>query len=176
MALTTPRLLVRPMTDDDAPFILRLLNEPSFLHFIGDKAVRDLDDARRYIASGPGESYARFGFGLYLVLCRDSGLPAGICGLVQRPSLRDVDLGFAFVPEYWSQGFAAEASAAVLHEAWERFELARVVAVTVAENARSIRLLERLGFRFDRIAHPFGADDPVNLYVLDRPDDASAAL
>lgn len=168
MSLETPRLLIRPLTEDDAPFILRLLNEPSFHRFIGDKGVRSVADARRYIVTGPMESYRRFGFGLYLVVCRTSGDAAGICGLVRRELLDDVDLGFAFVPEFWSLGFAREASQAVLAEAWQRFSLSRVVAITATENTSSIGLLQRLGFQFEKVVHPFGANDPVDLYSLSR--------
>ena len=178
MPLETSRLLIRRMTEQDAPFMLRLLNEPSFLHFIGDKGVRNLDDARRYVASGPAASYERFGCGLYLVAMKDNGEPAGMCGLVRRELFKDVDLGFAFVPECWSSGFAFEASRAVLAEAWDQFALPRVLAITVAHNARCIALLERLGFRYEKVVHPFGDDDPVQLYSLDNPavGAASAAI
>ena len=100
--LETPRLVLRWVTTDDAPFIFELLNEPSFLQYIGDKGVRSLEDARNYILTGPVASYQRFGFGLYLVLLKESGTPIGMCGLLKRDSLPDVDVGYAYRPAFWS--------------------------------------------------------------------------
>lgn len=112
--IETERLLLCRLTGDDAPFILELLNQPSFLRYIGDKGVRTLDHAREYIRKGPADSYERRGFGLYLVKLRDGAVPIGICGLVKRDALEDVDVGFAFLPAFWSQGYALESASAVM--------------------------------------------------------------
>src|SRR5689334_22505860 len=113
----TERLLLRQFTVDDAQFILNLLNEPSFLRYIGDKKVRNLEDARQYILNGPIASYERNGFGLLLVELKETHTPLGMCGLLKREELPDADIGFAFLPAYWNKGFAFEASAAVLQDA-----------------------------------------------------------
>ena len=105
----TDRLVLRRLTVEDAPFILRLLNEPSFIQHIGDRGVRNVADAQQYILSGPIASYERHGFGLFLVELRETRAPIGICGLLKRDALDDVDVGFAFVPESWSKGYAYEA-------------------------------------------------------------------
>ena len=107
-------MLVRWLDTDDAAFILQLVNEPSWLKYIGDKRVRTLQDAENYIHTGPAEMYGRLGFGLYLVALRDSGERLGICGLIKRASLDDVDLGFAFLPTFWGRGYAHEAAAAIM--------------------------------------------------------------
>ena len=104
--IETPRLILRKLGVADAAFILDLLNQESFLRFIGDRGVRSIADAREYIAKGPMASYERFGFGLYLVSLREAGSPVGICGLVKRPGLDDADLGFALLPQHCSRGFA----------------------------------------------------------------------
>ncbi len=96
--LSTERLILRRLTTGDAEFIFELLNDPDFLRFIGDKGVRSLDDARGYILSGPVASYAQHGFGLWLVELKGSNTPVGICGLLKRDALDDVDIGFAFLP------------------------------------------------------------------------------
>lgn len=93
--LETDRLILRWLEPDDAPFILELLNQPSFLHFIGDRGVGTIEEARGYISQGPGQSYAEHGFGLYLVELKDDSTPIGMCGLLRRETLEDVDLGFA---------------------------------------------------------------------------------
>jgi len=148
--LETERLVVRRLVLDDAAFILELLNEPAFLEHIGDRGARTLADARRYIARGPVASYRKFGFGLYMVELKDSGAPIGICGLLKRDWLADVDIGFAFLQKYWSQGYARESAAAVMHYGWTTLRLKRIVAITKLTNQPSITLLERLGLRFEK--------------------------
>jgi RimJ/RimL family protein N-acetyltransferase len=149
--LETERLLLRRLTAGDAAFILELLNEPAFLQNIGDRGARTLADARRYIAKGPVASYRKFGFGLYLVELKDSGAPIGICGLLKRESLDDVDIGFAFLRRYWSQGYARESAAAVMDYGWTTLRFPRIVAITKPNNQASITLLEKLGLRFEKI-------------------------
>lgn len=160
----TGRLRVRHLTLDDAPFILELLNEPSFLRFIGDRQVRDLAGARGYLEHGPLASYRRFGFGLFLVEDLATGAPAGMCGLLKRDALEDVDLGFAFVPRWWGRGYALESARAVLDWARAQHHLGRVVAITNLDNEASIRLLEKLGFGFERLVRLPGEAADVRLF------------
>ena len=147
--LRTERLRLRELGDADADFILLLLNEPSFLRFIGDRGVRTAADARRYLLEGPIASYARNGFGLHLVELGDA-TPIGICGLLWRDGLDAPDIGFAFLPEYWGSGYAVESARAVLAYAHEVLRLARVVAIVLPDNDRSIGVLGKLGLRFER--------------------------
>lgn len=147
--VATERLRLRRLVLDDAPFILRLVNDPSWLEFIGDKGIRTEDDARKYLAQGPLDMYARLGFGLYLVELRDGGVPIGICGLIKRESLPDVDIGFAYLPEFRGQGYAHEAALAVMAHARRDYSIRRLVAITAPRNERSIRLLARLGMTLE---------------------------
>ena len=163
--LQTERLLLRPFTIDDAEFILTLLNEPSFLRYIGDKKVRNLDDARQYILNGPVASYERHGFGLCLVELRESHAPIGMCGLLKRDELPDPDIGFALLPDFWSKGFAFEASTAVLDDARERLKLERILAITSVDNHASIDLLQRLGFTFEGLRQLASDREPVKLFT-----------
>ena len=149
--IRTARLQLRELELQDDEFILQLLNEAAFLRFVGDKGVRTLSDARDYIWKGPMDSYRRFGFGLYLASLRDGGTPIGICGLVKRDNLADIDVGFAFLSQYWSQGYATESAAAVLGHGRERMQLPRIVAITAPDNHGSIAVLERIGLRFERM-------------------------
>ncbi len=151
VVLTTERVVLRRIVSDDAAFIFGLLNEPAWLRFIDDKGVRTLDDARRYIATGPQPMYREHGFGLWLVETKMGATPIGICGLIKRPGLEDVDLGFAYREEFQGQGFARESASAALRYAREVVGLKRIVALTALDNERSIRLLEKLGFAFERI-------------------------
>mgnify|MGYP006177812117 CR=1 FL=1 len=147
----TERLSLRRFTLDDAEFILTLVNEPSFLRYIGDKKVRNLEDARQYILNGPVASYERNGFGLYKIELKESRTPIGMCGLLKREELPEPDIGFSLLPDFWSKGFAFEAAAAVLQDASETLGLERILAITNVDNEASIALLERLGFAFDRL-------------------------
>jgi ribosomal-protein-alanine N-acetyltransferase len=147
--LETDRLRLRRLTHDDAAFMLRLLNEPSFIRNIGDRGVRTLDEARAYISNGPVASYEKHGFGMLLVELKDAGEPAGICGLLKRDALDDADLGYALLPEFWSKGYALEAASAVVADARERLGLRRVAAIVDSGNQSSIRLLERIGFKYE---------------------------
>ena len=165
--LETDRLIVRRLELDDAEFILGLLNEPSWLRFIGDKGVRTLDDARDYILNGPVDSYRRFGFGLFLTQQKSDGTPIGLCGLLKRDVLPDVDIGFAFLPAFWGKGYAYEAAAAVLEHGRTALGLNRIVAITNPDNESSIRLLEKLGMRLDGTARLSDAGPELRLFARD---------
>ncbi len=165
--LETERLLLaRLSADHDADFMLELLNEPSFVRFVGDKGVRSAADARRYILEGPMASYERFGFGLYRAELKGSRDPIGICGLLKRDWLDAADVGFALLPRYWSRGYAKEAASAVMSGAREA-GVARLAAITTPDNHASIRVLARLGFRFERTARPPGEDSDLSVFVAD---------
>ena len=163
--ISTQRLFVRPITISDAPFILTLLNEPSFLRYIGDKQVRTVEDARQYILNGPVASYEQHGFGLCLMELKELHTPVGMCGILKRDGLPDPDIGFALIPDFWNKGLAFEAATAVLKDARERLKLDRILAITSLDNDASINLLERLGFRFERVMQLTPESDPVKLFV-----------
>ncbi len=149
--LATARLDLRCLTVDDASFILQLLNDPDFIRFIGDKGVRTVDDARQYIVSGPMASYERHGFGLWLVELKRSSIPVGMCGLLKRETLDDVDIGFAFLPRHRSHGYGFESASAVMQYGRDVLGLKRIVAITNPDNVGSIRLLQKIGLSFDRM-------------------------
>lgn len=165
--LETERLIIRRLTADDSEFMLELLNDPSWIRFIGDKGVRTLDAARDYILQSLVAMYERLGFGLYLTELKGEGLPIGICGLIKRDSLEDVDLGFAFLPNFRGKGYAYESAAAVMAYGKESFGLNRLVAITSPDNDDSARLLEKLGFNFERMVKLSGESAEVSLFASD---------
>jgi RimJ/RimL family protein N-acetyltransferase len=167
--LETRRLILRRLEPGDAEFILALLNDPSFLRYIGDKGVRSLDDAREYIRTGPMASYERFGFGLFLTALREEGVPIGICGLLKRETLEDVDVGFAFLPRYWSQGYAFESASAVLAYGRKELGLRRIVAITSPDNTASMCVLEKLGLKFESMIRLTGDSPEVRLFASEAP-------
>ncbi len=165
--LETDRLIIRHMTIDDAGFMRRLLNEPSWVQFIGDRGVKTIEDARNYILTGPLQMQARLGFSFYVVELKLTGCAAGICGLAKREYLDDVDIGYALLPEYCGLGYAHEASAAVLEYAKTTLGLERVVATTRVHNHPSAKLLVKLGLQFETtIQHPEDGR-ALQLYAID---------
>ena len=164
--LETGRLILRQFTGDDAPFILQLVNEPSFIQNIGDRGVRSLDDAKLYIENGPIASYARNGFGLYLVQLKETGEPMGMCGLIKRPALEDVDIGYAFLPKFWAKGYAIESALAARDQA-RSLGLKRLVAIINPDNEGSIRVAEKLGMSFERMIRLSADDIEIKLFATD---------
>jgi RimJ/RimL family protein N-acetyltransferase len=160
-------LTLRRLEIGDAEFIIGLLNDPSFLRFIGDKGVRTLDDAREYISNGPIASYERFGFGMYLTERKDDAVPIGICGLLKREALKDVDVGFAFLPQFWSKGYAFESASAVMAYGRNVLGLTRIVAITSSDNEASIRLLSKLGMKFESMVRLSAESPEIRLFASD---------
>ena len=143
--VATERLELRQLTLEDAPFILELVNDPSWLRFIGDRGIRTLEQAEAYLQNGPMASYAANGFGLYLVQRKSDGARLGMCGLLKRPSLPHPDIGFAYLPQFTGQGYGFEAATAVLHYARHQLNLFPILAIVKPDNRPSIKLLEKLG-------------------------------
>ena len=165
----TERLRLREVTPADAPFILELVDSAEFRRWIGDRGVSDLPSALRYIEQGPRASYARHGFGLWAVELRESAQPIGLCGLLKRDTLDDVDLGYALLARHAGAGYAREAAAAAL--AWGRKMrgLERIVAIVLPENARSIAVLDGVGMRFERLLPADAAGQVLALYAWSAP-------
>lgn len=161
----TERLRLRRFDASDAAFALELVNEPAWIRFIGKRDVGNLADARRYLERGPIAMYARHGFGLWCVALRPSGEAIGMCGLIKRDTLPDVDLGFAFLPRHRGNGYALEAAAATMDYGRETLGLARVVAILSKDNERSARLLVKLGFMPEGTITMPGDDEELVLYA-----------
>ena len=167
--IETDRLILRQFAMDDAGFVLELVNDPAWLQHIGDRGVRTLADARAYLRKGPLASYARNGFGFNLVELKSTGEPIGGCGLIKRETLADVELGFAFLPQFRGIGYAEEAARATLKNARQLLGFERIVAVVAPENTRSIGLLRKLGFSYERSLR-LAPDDPdeISMFVSKR--------
>lgn len=165
LSIVTERLEIRWLGLDDAAFILELVNDPDWLRFIGDRQVPDLDAARAYLESGPLAMYRAHGFGLNRVALRDDDTPIGICGILQRDSLPDPDLGFALLPQYRRRGYATEAAAAILEHARDVLGLDRIVAILDRQNVICRALLLRLGFAYEGEIIPETHGAPVDLYT-----------
>ncbi len=149
--LETERTILREVTTEDAEFILDLLNQPTFIKYIGDRNVRTVSEARDYIDNRFRESYKQFGFGMWAVELKENDAPIGICGFVKRDSLPDADIGFAFLPQFCGNGYAFESAAAAMKYGRETLNLKRVLAITSRGNETSGKLLEKINFKFERL-------------------------
>ncbi len=165
--LETKRLVLRHFRTDDADFIIRLLNEPSFIEYIGDKGVSTVEEANQYLVDGPLDSYERFGYGLNMAELKGSGEPIGMCGLVRRENLDNADIGFAFLEQYWSKGYAIESVEAVMHHARETLGLDRIVAIVTPGNFKSIKLLEKVCHTFEGMIRLSDDDAELMFFVSD---------
>jgi RimJ/RimL family protein N-acetyltransferase len=165
--LETARLRLRHLQLDDAAFILELLNDPCWLRYIGDKNVHSLDDARDYLSKGPIGSYRRLGFGLYCVELRDTATPIGLCGLIKRDALPDIDIGFALLPAHFGHGYVLEASRAMIDQGRREFVLKRLLAITSPDNAASISVIRKLGLQPQGSIAVDGSASPTLLFAID---------
>lgn len=163
--IDTNRLVIRNITEQDFHFIFRLLNEPSWIKYIGDKGIKTEDDAKNYIQTGPLQMYKDFGFGLFLVTLKENAVPIGLCGLIKRPSLENIDLGYAFLPEYTGKGYAFEATKAVIQYGKEQLSIDKVVAISTIDNLNSEKVLLKLGFSFDSLIKENNSSEELKLFT-----------
>ncbi len=188
--LETKRTILREIVETDAEFTLDLLNQPSFIKYIGDRGVRTVQDAREFIENRYRQSYRVNGFGLYLVELKAAfrtlaeaqvpilkskiqnpkskiELPIGICGFVKRDSLPDADIGFAFLPQFEKKGYAFESAEAVMKYGRDVLNFKRVLAITTKDNESSVKLLEKIGLKFERLIRLPGDDEELKLFSTD---------
>lgn len=149
--LETERLIIREIIESDAEFILDLLNQPSFIKYIGDRNVRTIEDAKNFLETRYRKSYADNGYGLFLVESKESGTSLGICGFVKRDNFQYADIGFAFLPQFEKRGYALESAAAMMKYGKEILGFEEVLAITTQDNESSGKLLNKLGFKFDEL-------------------------
>jgi [ribosomal protein S5]-alanine N-acetyltransferase len=168
LSLTTERLRLRLPRADDGAFLVRLMNDPDWLRYIGDRGVHGEEAAAAYVEQRMLPSFRDHAFGMYVVETVADGTRVGICGLVKRPALADCDLGFAFLPEQRGRGYAVEAGRAVLADARGRLGFRRVLAITTPDNQASARVLERLGMA-SAGERPLDGGQPLRLYEWSAP-------
>ena len=163
--IQTERLLLSRLSYADCEFIVELVNEPSFKRYIGDKKVRSHEDARKYLRNGPIGSYARHGFGMFLVRDKSDNTPMGMCGLVKREEFDVPDVGFAFLQRFRANGYALESAIAVLEYGKNILQLPRIIAMVDPDNEASIRLVEKLGMTFASMVRMPGESQDINMYT-----------
>ena len=148
--LQTNRLLLEEITFEDAPFVIELLNNPTWLQYIGDRNVHTIPEAHSYIQRSYIHAYKKYGFGMYKMVLKDTQLPIGMCGLVKRNYLKHHDIGFALLPTYQRKGYTYEAASAVMNYANQTLQIHSIYAFTSRDNIASQNLLKKLGLQFEK--------------------------
>lgn len=166
--LETERLVLRHFALSDSAFILELLNEPSFIENIRDAGVRDIEGAKNYLRTIPIKSYEDFGFGLFHVAYKDTYEPIGMCGLIKRPTLPHVDIGFAFLSRVFGKGYATESAFAVRDLAFKQFNMPRLIGITTMNNIGSINVLKKLGMKEEGTVQLSPATEDLMLFGMDK--------
>lgn len=168
--LQTERLILRKLTLDDTDFIIELVNSPGWLKYIGYRNIHTTEDAVKYLQDGPMKSYEQNGFGLWLIQLLTEQKPVGMCGLLKRDALEFPDLGYALLPAYEGKGYITEAASACLEYVHQHLHISKLLAITNLDNEKSIRVLEKLHFAFERFMNMSGVDHPVRLFSWTAPD------
>ena len=166
--IETDRLILRKFILEDASFMLELLNTPTWLQFIGDRGVHTLEDAQNYLLNGSIKSYKKYGFGFYAVVIKESNEPIGMCGLVKRDYLEDIDIGFAFLPQFMGKGYGFEVASATLNYAQNILKLAKIVAIVNPENSVSIGLIKKIGLQYEKMITLYPENKELMLFTLRR--------
>ena len=166
--LETERLLLRPLTLDDSDFILELLNTEGWIKYIGDRNIKTNEQARNYLENGPLKRYQTNGFGLSLVQLKTSNKSIGMCGLIKRDYLDHVDIGFAFLPDYTGMGYAYEVAKRTIQYAINELQKENILAITLPENSSSIKLLEKIGFKYDKNFITEDTREELSLYSINK--------
>lgn len=165
IVVETERLRLRWITYDDAQFVIDLVNSPGWLENIGDRKVRTINDANNYIRLKILPDYKSSGFGMYVIEAKEDGRYIGMSGLVDRPGLEGIDIGFALLPEEMNKGYAYEANVPLIPHAKEH-GIKLLKAITLPSNKPSRKLLEKIGFSMKREFYMKGDPELLCLYEL----------
>lgn len=164
----TERLIIQPTSDSDAKFIFELLNTPKWLTYIGDRNIKTIEDAKKYIKEKMTPQLDRLGYSNYTIIRKQDHQKIGSCGLYDREGLEGIDIGFAFLPEYEKKGFAFEAANRLKDAALNEFGIKSIGAITSKENTSSQKLLEKLGLKPIGTTQLPNEDEELLLYKIEK--------
>lgn len=164
----TKRLLLKPMVLEDAPFLIELLNTPKWIQFIGERNVKTIEEAEKYITERMLPQLEELGYGNYVVIRKSDNTKIGTCGLYNREGIDGLDIGFAFLPQYEKQGFAFEAANRIKQAGFNEFGISQISAITIKENIASQKLIEKLGLKFEKIINLPNDPEDLLFYSLKR--------
>lgn len=164
--MQTTHLLIRPFTIDDAKDYWPLVRLPEVLRYTGEQPQQSLGDVREILLSRPLRDYAVHGFGRMVCMEKSSGRLVGFCGLKYLDDLREVDIGYRFLPDCWGKGYATESARAIIDDGVRRHGLSRLIGLVLPVNAASARVLGKLGLGFEHKVKLHDFDDELDLYSI----------
>ena len=142
----TMRLIVERMQVSDFAVMNAILNSEGFLKYIGDRNIRSDDDAKAYISKTLENDNIHY----WIVRLKDNNVPIGMVSFVQRDYLPCRDIGYSFLPNFTGKGYAFEAVKALLEKIPACYNVETVLAALNKDNASSVRLVEKLGFKHQK--------------------------
>lgn len=164
----TERLIIKPTTEEDAPFIYELLNTPKWIKYIGDRNINSVEDAKAYIRNKMIPQLEKLGYSNYTLITKSDYTKIGTCGLYDREGLDGIDIGFAFLPAFEKKGFAYEASKKILDVGFDVFGIKTICAITTKSNIASQKLIEKLGLKYVRKTSLSNDKEELLLYTLEK--------
>jgi ribosomal-protein-alanine N-acetyltransferase len=150
--IETPRLIMRPFEASDAEEAFAWFGDPQVMKYVPTGPDLSIERTQARLAGYLAHQAAN-GFSKWVVIDRTSGRLIGDAGLLrldpQAVQGRQgwIDLGFRFLPHFWGKGLATEAAQAWVDAAFARFRLSRLVAIVHPDNAASLRVVQKVGFR-----------------------------
>jgi len=162
----TERLLIQPTSEEDAAFILKLLNTPKWIQYIGDRKVHSVEEAKVYIKERMLPQLEKLGYSNYTVIRKSDGEKLGTCGLYDRDGLKGIDIGFAFLSQFEKKGYAFESVSKLLDVAIRDFKLKEINAITTKDNIASQKLLTKIRMTFKKMVSIPNDDKELMLYTL----------
>ncbi len=165
--MQTERLVLRLITEADGAFLHQLMNTPKWYKYIGDRKVRNEEDAIQYIRNWMHPDIKVKGFVNHVLIEKVSGLAVGTCSLHDREGVKGMDVGYALLPEFEGKGYATEGAKAMIELAFSTYNQTQVSAITNEENEASGRLLEKIGFVKQGYVQLPNSPEMIRLYVLE---------
>ena len=172
----TERLLLKPISLEDAELIFELLNSPKWIKHIGDRNIKSIKDAKKYIRTKMLPQQIRIGFSVYTLVIKQNYIKIGTCGLYDRDGIDGIDIGFALLPEYEKKGYAFDSSKKLMNVAFNEFGIKEISAITTEENISSNKLLHRLGFQLNGITKLPNDDEELLLYKIKKDSTSDTAF
>ena len=146
--LQTERLLLRELNPDDAENFYKLNLNPNVIKYTGNSAFKDIDEAKEFLENY--QDYKLNGFGRWAVIEKSTNEFLGWCGLKYDKNLDETDIGFRFFEEHWNKGLATESAKACINFGFENLNLKSIVGRAMSENIASIKVLEKIGLKFEK--------------------------
>ncbi len=163
--IETERLILRAHCMDDIDRCVLMNQNPEVAEFVGYGMTFTRESMKKLLEETTFADYKKYGYGRLAVVDKTNNLFIGFSGLKYIPELDEVELGYRFFREYWGKGIATEAGKASIQFGKEHLGLKRIIGLVNPDNIASIRVLEKLGFQYEK--NVLYIDEEADLYALE---------